>query len=81
MDLLLVEDDLEAAALLKAVLEDRGHTVQHVGCGEDGVARACANPFDVLIADRLLPGMDGLTLIREIRARGVGTPVLVLSSL
>ena len=81
MELLLVEDDLDAAALLAAVLEDRGHSVQHVACGEDGVARACANTFDVLIADRMLPGMDGLTLIREIRARGVGTPVLVLSSL
>jgi two-component system OmpR family response regulator len=79
--LLLVEDDLEAANLLAVGLKDAGHDVQHVASGEDGLARAIAVQFDALIVDRMLPGMDGLTLIQELRARGIGVPVLILSAL
>jgi two-component system OmpR family response regulator len=79
--LLLVEDDLEAANLLAGGLTDAGHTVQHVVSGEDGLARAVAVQFDALIVDRMLPGIDGLTLIQELRSRGLGVPVLILSAL
>jgi two-component system OmpR family response regulator len=79
--LLLVEDDLEAANLLAGGLTDAGHTVQHVVSGEDGLARAVAVQFDALIVDRMLPAMDGLTVIQELRSRGIGVPVLILSAL
>lgn len=81
MLLLLVEDDLEAANLLAGGLTDAGHTVQHVVSGEDGLARAVAVQFDALIVDRMLPGLDGLTVIQELRSRGIGVPVLILSAL
>lgn len=81
MELLLVEDDLEAANLLAGALTDAGHVVQHVVSGEDGLARAVAVPFDALIVDRMLPGTDGITVIQELRARGIGVPVLILSAL
>lgn len=81
MLLLLVEDDLEAANLLAGGLTDAGHDVHHVVTGEDGVARAIAVKFDALIVDRMLPGIDGLTVTQELRARGIGVPVLILSAL
>lgn len=81
MLLLLVEDDLEAANLLAGGLMDAGHDVQHVVSGEDGLARAIAVQFDALIVDRMLPGIDGLSVIQELRTRGIGVPVLILSAL
>jgi two-component system OmpR family response regulator len=79
--LLLVEDDLEAADLLAGGLADAGHEVQHVVSAEDGLARAVGAAFDALIVDRMLPGMDGLALIQELRTRAIGVPVLILSAL
>jgi two-component system, OmpR family, response regulator len=79
--LLLVEDDWELAEEICAALAARGHAVDHVDDGAEGLARARLGTFDLLIADRMLPGMDGLAMIENLRAIGVTMPVLVLSAL
>lgn len=68
MKLLLVEDDQEAAAYLKRALEEAGHSVEHAEEGREGLLAAAGNPYDVIILDRMLPEMDGLAILRTIRA-------------
>ena len=79
--ILLVEDDPELAEEIRADLSGRGYALSHAGTGPDGLAAARRAEFDLLIVDRLLPGMDGLTIIESLRAAAVSTPVLVLSAL
>src|ERR1700751_4527923 len=81
MDILLIEDDTEAAGLLMRGLRESGYTVDHAADGREGLARALQGPFDPIVTDRMLPQLDGLTIIERLRARGGGTPVLVLSAL
>jgi two-component system OmpR family response regulator len=81
MKLLLVEDDTEAAAYLKRALSEAGHTVDVANSGRDGLMLAAAEPYDVIVLDRLLPQIDGLAILRTIRASGVKTPVLLLTAL
>jgi two-component system, OmpR family, response regulator len=78
---LLIEDDVEAARFLVKGLCESGYTVEHVADGRAGLARATDGAFDVIVTDRMLPQSDGLAIIEELRARGSGTPVLVLSAL
>jgi len=78
---LLVEDDRETADEIVAELNDRGFEVEWAANGIEGLDKArCGSP-DVMIFDRLLPGMDGLTVIEALRNEHVRTPVLVLSAL
>jgi two-component system OmpR family response regulator len=79
--ILLIEDDLESARLLVKGLSESGYRVDHAADGRDGLARATAGQFDLIVSDRMLPHLDGLAIIELLRARGVGTPVLVLSAL
>jgi two-component system OmpR family response regulator len=79
--ILLVEDDPELAEAVRDDLTDRGYHVQHVATGGDGAALASAVLFDVVIVDRLLPELDGLSLIARLRAADVPTPVLIISAL
>jgi two-component system, OmpR family, response regulator len=81
MRILLVEDDREAAAYLVKALNEAGHVADHAADGEHGYGLAQENVHDVLILDRLLPLMDGLTLIGKLRADGITTPALILSAL
>ncbi len=81
MRLLVVEDDREAAGYLRKAFREAGHVCEIANDGEDGLALALDEGFDVLIIDRMLPKRDGLSLISEIRKRGVSTPVLILSAL
>ena len=81
MKLLLVEDDQEAAAYLKRALEEAGHAVEHAEEGREGLLSAAGNPYDVIILDRMLPEMDGLAILRTLRAARVRTPVLLLTAL
>jgi two-component system OmpR family response regulator len=81
MKLLLVEDDIEAAAYLKRALSEAGHTVDVANSGRDGLMLAAGEPYDVIVLDRLLPEIDGLAILRTIRASGVKTPVLLLTAL
>ena len=81
MKLLLVEDDAEGAAYLKRALSESGHTVDHAAVGREGLLLAAGEPYDVIVLDRMLPQMDGLAILRTIRASGVKTPVLLLTAL
>src|SRR5580692_5484874 len=79
--LLLIEDDKETADEIAAELGDRGFDVSWAADGIEGLAKARSGGADAMIVDRLLPGMDGLTVIETLRSEGNRTPVLVLSAL
>jgi two-component system OmpR family response regulator len=81
MRLLIVEDDREAAAYLLKAFREAGHVVDHAADGLSGYGLAAEGQHDVLIVDRMLPKMDGLSLIGGLRAQGIETPVLILSAL
>ena len=81
MHLLLIEDDLEAAEYLVKGLRENGYTIEHSADGRDGLARATQHRYDVIIADRQLPHMDGLAIIGVLRQKADHTPVLILSAL
>ncbi|TRO79308.1 winged helix-turn-helix domain-containing protein [Desulfuromonas acetexigens] len=81
MRILIIEDDAETAAYLVKGLSESGHRAERVGDGKDGLFRALEEDFDALVVDRMLPGLDGLALIRSLRAAGRKTPALFLSAL
>ena len=81
MQILLVEDDIEAAGHLSRGLREAGYAVTHCADGAAGLAEARATHYELLIVDRMLPNLDGLSLVGELRKEGVSTPVLVLSAL
>jgi two-component system OmpR family response regulator len=81
MRILLIEDDSEAAAYMAKGLREAGHTVDTAGDGGDGLHLALTERYDVMVVDRMLPGLDGLSIIQAIRAAGNSTPVLILSAL
>jgi two-component system OmpR family response regulator len=81
MRLLLIEDDLQAAEYLVKGLRESGYSVEHSPDGRDGLQKAARGPWDVIIADRQLPYLDGLAIITSLRERSDRTPVLILSAL
>ncbi len=81
MKILIVEDDLEAAAYLSKAFRETGIVADHASDGESGLFMASENAYDVLVVDRMLPRRDGISLITELRARGKDMPVLILSAL
>ncbi|WOF73400.1 response regulator transcription factor [Parvibaculaceae bacterium PLY_AMNH_Bact1] len=81
MRVLVIEDDVEAAAYLVKGLKESGHTVDHAADGDDGLTLAMSAPYDVLVVDRMLPKRDGLSVVSTIREQGNETPVLFLSAL
>ena len=81
MRLLLVEDDREAALYLAKALVEVGHTAMIAYDGVEGVEFARTKEHDVLIIDRMLPRLDGLSLIETLRSEGIAVPVLILSAL
>jgi two-component system OmpR family response regulator len=81
MRLLLIEDDLQAAEYLVKGLRESGYAVEHSPDGRDGMDKASRGPWDVIIADRQLPYLDGLAIITALRERSDRTPVLILSAL
>jgi len=81
MRILIVEDDLEAADAMERGLAEGGHSCQRAADGEAGLAQARGGGFDVLIVDRMMPRMDGVTLVETLRREGDQTPVLFLSAL
>ena len=81
MRLLVIEDDKDAAAWLAKGLKETGHQVDIAHDGEQGLALGLEQRHDILIVDRMLPKLDGLTIIRKLRDRDVKTPVLILSAL
>ncbi len=81
MKILLIEDDAETAAYIAGGLKEHGHTVDHTSDGQAGLMLAAGESYDVVIVDRMLPGLDGLGLVRTLRGAGVKTPVLFLTAL
>jgi two-component system OmpR family response regulator len=81
MRILVIEDDREAASWLVKGLAEAGHVADHAPDGEQGLHLALENSYDVLIVDRMLPKIDGLTVIRKLRDANVMVPVLILSAL
>ncbi len=81
MRLLLIEDDVEAARLLADSLTANGHEVVHAENGEAGLAEVGAGDFDVMLVDRMMPKLDGLAMLQQLRAAGCSVPALVLSAL
>jgi two-component system OmpR family response regulator len=81
MRILIVEDDAEAGAAMVRGLSEAGHQVIHAADGALGLAAAGGGGFDVLVVDRMLPSVDGLTLVETLRRQGDQTPVLFLSAL
>jgi two-component system, OmpR family, response regulator len=81
MQLLLIEDDRDAAGYLVRALTEAGYRVDHAADGRDGLFLATERSYDAIVADRMLPHLDGLTIIEVLRKQGNRTPVLVLSAL
>lgn len=81
MRVLVVEDDAEAAHYLSKGLTESGHTVDHAGDGATGLFMAASQDYDALVVDRMLPGLDGLSLIEALRKSGNTVPVLILSAM
>lgn len=80
MTVLMVEDDVRTAEFVAKGLRQAGYCVEHAADGLNGLGLASTGRFDVAIIDLMLPKLDGLTLIQELRQRGVRTPVIVLSA-
>jgi len=81
MRMLVVEDDIEAQRYLVNGLRESGHVVDDAADGETGLTLALSRPYDVAVIDRMLPKLDGLKLVQELREHGNVTPVLFLSAL
>jgi len=81
MRVLIVEDDQEAAAYMAKGLKESGYVVDHVADGREALYRVAAEAYDAVVVDRMLPGVDGLTIVRTMRSAGNITPVLILSAL
>nr|CAA6823582.1 MAG: response regulator in two-component regulatory system with PhoQ [uncultured Thiotrichaceae bacterium] len=81
MNILLVEDDTTTASFIQKGLNEQGYVVDHVADGESGLHLGLNNPYDAMIIDRMLPEMDGLSIIRMLRKQDITTPVLILSAL
>ena len=81
MRVLLVEDDPDTASFVVRGLTEEGHLVDHLADGREGLVQATTQPYDVVILDRMLPGLDGLSIVKTMRGAAVRSPVLFLTSL
>ena len=81
MKILLVEDDKQTADYVARGLREHGHTVDRAENGRDGLFLAASEPYDVMVVDRHMPQMDGLSLVKAARATGIKTPVLFLTTM
>lgn len=81
MRILIIEDDKTAADYAAKGLSESGHVCDVLSDGSDGLFQATRETYDVIVVDRMLPGLDGLSMVRALRAAGVKTPVLFLTAL
>jgi len=79
--ILLVEDDEDTQGYLAKALRETGYAVEATASGREGLMHALAGGFDALVLDRMLPDLDGLSLLRSVRAAGVQTPAIVLTAM
>lgn len=80
MRLLVVEDDPKLARVIARGLREEAYAVDVLGDGRDAIAQAAINSYDAIVLDIMLPGADGLAVCRELRARGIKTPILMLTA-
>jgi len=81
MKILVIEDDTETAAYIGNGLKEHGHTVDLAANGRDGLFLAAGEPYDLMVVDRMLPEVDGLSIVKTVRGAGIETPVLFLTAL
>lgn len=81
MRILIIEDDRQTAEFMTRGFQECGHVCDVVHDGRDGLHQATGERYDVIVVDRMLPGLDGLTLMKTMRATGVKTPALFLTSI
>jgi two-component system OmpR family response regulator len=81
MRFLLIEDDIETAAYIVRGLKEHGHNVDQAQSGRDGLFLAGSESYDTIILDRMLPGMDGLAIVKMLRGMDVKTPILFLTAM
>lgn len=81
MRILVIEDDEQTAGYLRKGLKEAGHTVDWSKDGRDGLFMATNERYDLFIVDRMLPGIDGLSIVKVLRSENVRTPILILSAL
>jgi two-component system OmpR family response regulator len=79
--ILVVEDDAETAAYILKGLREEGFAVEHTIDGRDGLYMATEQDFDAIVMDRMVPGLDGLAVIKALRAADIETPIIILSAL
>jgi two-component system OmpR family response regulator len=80
MRILIIEDDQQIASFVTKGLRQVGFAVDHVSDGEEGLQMAELNPYDVMVIDIMLPGLDGFSVIESLRSKGNTIPILVLSA-
>lgn len=80
MRILIVEDEIHLAEALTQILRKNNYTVDTVNDGEAGLDNALSNIYDVIILDIMLPKIDGITILKEIRAEAISTPVILLTA-
>ncbi|MCB1369218.1 MAG: response regulator transcription factor [Rhodobacteraceae bacterium] len=81
MKILLAEDDTESATYVVRGLSGEGHIVDHLANGRDVLSQAMSGEYDLLILDRMMPGLDGLSVLKSLRAARVDTPAIMLTSM
>lgn len=81
MNILLLEDDPKTGAFIKNGLEELSHCVRLVVRGGDAVQEILRNPYDMLVLDRMVPGLDGLAVLQAVRVQGCRTPALLLTAM
>jgi two-component system OmpR family response regulator len=81
MKILVIEDDVAIGAYIADGLREEGHSIDLIVSGADGLVQATIGSYDVMVVDRMLPGLDGLSLVKTLRATKNTTPVLFLTSL
>jgi two-component system OmpR family response regulator len=81
MRILLIEDDTKIGEFVSRGLREAGHVCDMLSDGQDGLFHAIRETYDVYVIDRMLPGLDGLSIVRSMRAAGVKTPALFLSAI
>jgi two-component system, OmpR family, response regulator len=81
MRILLIEDDGDTVSYIRKGLCEEGHTIDHIAEGRDAVAYAMREEYDLIILDRMLPGLDGLSIVRLLRGAGQKVPILFLTAL
>ncbi len=79
--ILTIEDDALTAREIVIELQNHGNDVEHIGDGREGLNKALTGAYDAITLDRMLPGLDGLAVVTELRKAGIDTPVLMISAL